>query len=227
MVFASRKTGLRTSVLDHADTLEDHPLLEEPPPPGRIERAAEASHQGVRDPGIEEVEARMSDQPGPWTGAPGLETKADQRVFENLVVLLNRPGGEGGVAPDRREVDGAAALGCRHVQEPADPPQVAHEGLGLDLLAKIRLRVAFEKIARVGVGSGDDGGQAAEPQGALQVEGIALLRHGERVQSSGGSPPGQQVRATTSQFVWLYGIKLITGSTPLSRTQREAPRRPP
>ena len=129
------QAGLRFTVVEEAGALEHHPLLEEPAAPDRIGRRPESAVQAVRDPGVEQGEARVADEPRARAGAPRFEPAADQGVLEDLVVLLHRAGSERRVASHRRGVDDPAVLGRHHVEEARKAAQVADQRFGLHLLA--------------------------------------------------------------------------------------------
>ena len=135
----------------------------------------------------------MADEPRARALAPRLQPISDQRVLEDLVVLLDGPGRERSVASDRRGVDDPPVLRRDHVEEPGEAPQIPHHGLGLHLLPQVRLGVARQQLPGISLGAGDDGGKAAVAQRALEVEPLALLGQGQRVKAARGGPAGEEI----------------------------------
>ncbi len=171
------------AVVDPAQGLEHDPLLEQPAARHGVQTGRETVREGVGDAGVEQVEARVGDQPGADAAAPGLEPKPQKRVLEDLEVLLGRARRQRRVPTHGGVVDHVPALGCDDVEESRDPPQVAHQGFGLDLLLHVGPTVGLEKVPRLGLVAGDNRRQAAQSQRPLQIEEIALLRDRKRVKA--------------------------------------------
>src|SRR5262249_35649922 len=140
---------LASEIIDQPDALEDDPLLEETASKSRVETRCQAVIQRVGDSRVEQIEAGMADEPRAEALPPRLEAEADESVFQNLEVLLHRPRREHRVSADRARVQDVSTLRRRHVEEPAEPPEVPDERLGLDLFSQICLAVGLEEVARL------------------------------------------------------------------------------
>lgn len=142
----------------------------------------------------------MADEPRTRAVSPRFQSVADERVLQHLVVLLDGSGGEAGVAPDRRVVDEATVLGGHHVQEAREAPEVAHQRLGLDLLAKVRLGITREHFAGFGLAADCGRRQAAVAEGALELETLPQLLARQRVEAARRNPACEQVGAAAAQL---------------------------
>ena len=140
----------------------------------------------------------MTPLPHPQTGLERRKAKGEQGVFEDLEVALDRGARDAAVPRDAGNVHHLPVEERRDGEEPDEPREVAHERLGLDLLAHVELDVALEHGPPI-VGRHDQG-QRTETQGAPDIEVPAHLVRRERVHRLAQGSPGEQVRAGRAEL---------------------------
>jgi len=99
----------------------------------------------------------VSDQTGPGAPAPGLEPESDESILENLKIFLDRAGRHRGIAPHGTVVEDLSALRRDDIEEPRESTEIPYEGLRLDLLPEVRLRVGPKQVLGLLLGTGHDG----------------------------------------------------------------------
>ena len=101
---------------------------------------------------------------------PGFESESDERVLEDLEVLLHRPDGELSIPADRREVDEVAALRSHHVQEARESSEVAHERFRMNLLLEVDPGICAQELGRGSIVRRRDCRKTSELQDSVEIE---------------------------------------------------------
>ena len=128
------------------------------------------------------------------TRLKGGQALREKRVLENLDVALHRGSGHAAVAAQTGNVDDLAVAESGHGQEPHEAGKVSHVGLGLNLLADVKVDVALEHRPPLrACPRGNHERQCAFLERACDLEVIAHLVRGEGIHRLAQRSAGEQV----------------------------------
>jgi len=142
----------RSLIAEGAPDLHRQKMLEASPEEVGIAFEMLRPSQGVRNPRVEEVKLRPGDRFSTFGLDPGKECKADQRIFEKLIMLANRRRGPLRVAGNVGEIDQFAVGERRRLQEAVkggEPPVTLRPGSSFRALLPVsRNRTARSSVSR-------------------------------------------------------------------------------
>jgi len=129
---------------------------------------------------------------------PGWQPEADQRVDEQVEMVLHRGSGDGGVPGDGGHIRGLTVLARGDFEKAGEAGEVARQGFGADFLIEIGFGVAAQILLGRWRRCGNR--QAAEAECFGNIEIAAEFGGHQRKHLRGDGAAGEQVHTAPAQF---------------------------